>query len=231
MPAYATAALLLLGAAALIVELRGSPDDSQPAVSTPTARVPGVPAADVASAAPPAVSDPSIAAPEAQPTPRQARAGTPPAAPDGRAGIAAKLSVPTTVPAAKAAKVAAPASVAAAAPIATTPVTAPAPGPAPTHTPVVSQASSATRVVHRHRLGNCRGVLRVSPQGIEYVPEGDNPKDAFHFAYGQFVHSVDGDGLTVKTGDRTFRFEPLTVNGVRDGKDLAALGASLSAHR
>ncbi|HEY2151406.1 MAG TPA: hypothetical protein VGH34_11380 [Vicinamibacterales bacterium] len=94
-----------------------------------------------------------------------------------------------------------------------------------------AEAAFSTRVVHRYRLGNCRGVLSVSRQGIEYVPEGTDRKDAFRFAYGQFVHGVDGDGLTIKTNDRTFRFEPVTVNGVRDGKDLAAMGASLDARR
>jgi hypothetical protein len=102
---------------------------------------------------------------------------------------------------------------------------------APPPASVEAEAVFSTRVVHRHRLGNCRGVLSVSRQGIEYAPEGNDPKDAFRFAYGQFVHGVDGDGLTIKTSDRTFRFEPLTINGVRDGKELAALGASLNARR
>lgn len=229
MPAYAAAALLLLGAVALVVELRGSPDDPQPAASAPDTLSRGVPAADAASTAPPASSDTSASAPGAQPAARNAQAGTPPTTPDGRAGMTAKPTAPAAVPAVKAAaRVAAPRADAAPAPAAT-PGTAPA--PVPPRAPVEAEAASSTRVVHRHRLGNCRGVLSVSRQGIEYAPEGDDPKDAFRFAYGQFVHGVDGDGLTIKSSDRTFRFEPLTVNGVRDGKDLAALGASLNARR
>jgi len=179
MPAYAAAALLLLGAVALGVQLRGSPGDPQPGA-------------------------------------RNAQAGTPPTTREGRAGVTAKPSAPSAAPAVKAAaRVAAPPADAA---------------PAPAAKPGTTRAP-APRVVHRHRLGTCRGVLSVSRQGIEYAPEGDDPKDAFRFAYGQFVHSVDGDRLTIKTSERTFRFEPLTVNGVRDGKDLAALGASLNARR
>jgi hypothetical protein len=144
---------------------------------------------------------------------------------DGRAGMTAKPPGLSAVPAVKAAgRVAAPRADAA-------PASAATPGALPAPASVEAEAAFSTRVVHRHRLGSCRGVLSVSRQGIEYAPEGNDPKDAFRFAYGQFVHGVDGDGLTIKTSDRTFRFEPLTVNGVRDGKDLAALGASLNAHR
>jgi hypothetical protein len=229
MPAYAAAALLLLGAVALVVQLRGAPNDPEPAASAPDTPSPGVPAGGAASTAPPAASDTSASARETQPAARNAQAGTPTTTPDGRAGMKAKPSAPSAVPSVKAgSKVAAPRADAASAPAAT-PGTAPA--PASPSASVEAEAASSTLVVHRHRLGNCRGVLSVSRQGIEYVPEGHDPKDAFRFAYGQFVHAVDGDGLTIKTADRTFRFEPLTVNGVRDGKGLAALGASLNARR
>jgi hypothetical protein len=228
MPAYAVAALLLLGAVALVAELRGSLNDPQPTASVPDILSPGISAADAVSDAPPASSEPSASAPEAQPAMRN-QTGTPPTAPGGRAGMTAKPVAASAIPTVKAAaRVAAPRADASPVPAAT-PETASA--PVPPGAPLEAEASSSTRVVHRHRLGNCRGVLSVSRQGIEYVPEGDDPKDAFRFAYGQFVHSVDGGGLTIKTSDRTFRFEPLTVNGVRDGKDLAALGASLSARR
>jgi diguanylate cyclase (GGDEF)-like protein/PAS domain S-box-containing protein len=227
MPAYAAAVLLLLGAVALVVQLRGSPDHPQPASVAPDTLSPGVPAGDAASTAPPAASDTSASAPETQPPARNAKARTPPTTPDGRAGITAKPSAPSAVPVVKAAgKVVAPRADAAP-PLAATPGTARAPAPPPASVEV--EAVFSTRVVHRHRLGNCRGVLSVSRQGIEYAPEGNDPKDAFRFAYGQFVHGVDGDGLTIKTSDRTFRFEPLTINGVRDVKELAALGASLNA--
>lgn len=232
MPAYAAAALLLLGAVGLVVQLRGSPDDPQPAASAPDTLSPDVPAADAASTAPPASTNTSASAPEAQLAARNAQAGSPPTTRDGRAGMTAKLSAPSAVPAVQAAaRVAAPPADAAPAPAAARVATPPADAaPAPAAKPVTTPAP-ALRVVHRHRLGNCRGVLSVSRQGIEYAPEGDDPKDAFRFAYGQFVHGVDGDELTIKTSDRTFRFEPLTVNGERDGKDLAALGASLNARR
>jgi diguanylate cyclase (GGDEF)-like protein len=227
MPAYAAAALLLLGAVALVGQLRRSPDDPQPTASAPDTLAPGLPATDAASTAPPAPSDTSASAPEAQPAARNAQAATPPTTRDGRVGMTTKSSAPAAIPAVKdAPRIAARLAVAAPA---ATPGTSPP--PAPPSAPVEAEAALSTHVLHRHRLGNCRGALSVSRQGIEFVPDGDNPKDAFRFAYGQFVHGVDGDGLTIKTSDRTFRFEPLTVNGVRDGKDLAALGASLNARR
>lgn len=228
MPAYAAAALLLFGAVALVVELRGSSDDPQPAASVPDMLSPSVPAADAASAAPAPSSDTLASAPEALPAARS-QAGAPPTTHGGRAGMTVKPVGPSAVPSVKATdRVAAPRADAALVPAAT-PGTAPA--PVSPGALVAPEASSSTRVVHRHRLGSCRGVLSVSRQGIEYVPEGDDPKDAFRLTYGQFVHGVDGGGLTIKTSDRTFRFEPVAVNGVRDGKELAELGASLNARR
>jgi hypothetical protein len=211
------------------VQLRGVPHEPQAAASAADMLSPGVPASDAASTAPSAASDLSTSARETQRAASSAQAGTPPTTPDGRAGMPAKPSAPSAVSAAKAVgTVAAPradVAQAAAAARATPPALAPPPSS------VRADAAFSTHVVHRHRLGNCRGVLNVSRQGIEYVPEGTDRKDAFRFAYGQFVHGVDGDGLTIKTSDRTFRFEPVIVNGVRDGKELAALEASLNARR
>jgi diguanylate cyclase (GGDEF)-like protein len=212
MRAYAAAALLLLGTAALVVRPGGSRDDPQPAASAPDTLSSGVTASDAAATAPPASSNASAPAPEAQRAGRNTQAGIPPTTRGGRAGgMTAKPSTPAAVRTVKAA-----------ARLAT---------PVPRRSPFEAETASFTRVVHRHRLGNCRGVLSVSERGIEYAPEGSDSKDAFRFAYGQFVHGADGDGLTIKTSDRTFRFEPLTVDGVRDGKELAALSARLNARR
>jgi diguanylate cyclase (GGDEF)-like protein len=208
--AYTAGAFLLLSAVTLIVQLRGSPHNPAAAASALDMLSPGVPVGNAVSTAPSASSDLSTTARETQRAARSAQTGTPPITADGRAGNTAKPAAPSAVRSATRA---------------TAPTLAPPPAP------VDAEAAFSARVVHRHRLGNCRGVLSVSREGIEYVPEGNDRKDAFRFAYGKFVHGVDGDGLTIKTSDRTFRFEPLAVNGVRDGKDLAALDASLNARR
>jgi diguanylate cyclase (GGDEF)-like protein/PAS domain S-box-containing protein len=230
MPACAAAALFFLGAGALVLQLRGSPKDPLPAAAAPEPIAPAPPAGDAASTVPPAASDTSPSERETQPAAREALAGTPRTTAEGRASVTARsYGPPSAPPAVKiAGRGAAPRADATPGPPATV-ETVPAPVPPPA--PVEAEARSSTRVVHRHRLGSCRGVLSVSQHGIEYAPEGNDPKDAFHFPYGQFVYGLDGDGLTIKTSDRTFRFEPPTINGVRDGKDLAALGASLNARR
>ena len=85
------------------------------------------------------------------------------------------------------------------------------------------------RVVHQHRLGSCRGVLKASAQGVTFEPEEVGSKDAFNFAYRDFVHDLDGETLVLKTSDRTFRFQPISTNGKRDSGELSALIATLKA--
>ena len=83
----------------------------------------------------------------------------------------------------------------------------------------------------RDRLGGCRGVLKASAQGLAFEPEGSGSKDAFIFAYRDFVHDHDGDTLVLKTSDRTFRFQPIDINGKRNSDELSALLATLRAAR
>ena len=99
--------------------------------------------------------------------------------------------------------------------------------------PGASAANPVTtaRVVHQHRMGSCRGVLKASTQGLQFEPEGPAAKDAFTFAYGDFVHDLDGETLVLKTSDRTFRFQPVNTNGKSDSGELTALLATLKARR
>ncbi len=169
MRAYAAAALLLLGTAALVVRPGGSRDDPQPAASAPDTLSSGVTATAAATTAPPASSNASAPAPEAQPAGRNRQAGTPPTTRGGRAGgMTAKPSIPAAVPTVKAAARLA-AAVNGPAPTAR-PGTGPT--PAPPRSPFEVETASSTRVVHRHRLGNCRGVLSISERGIEVHPRG-----------------------------------------------------------
>ncbi len=231
-PAYAAAALLLVGALALMLRLGGSSDDLPPAPLSPSAP------AGADAPAPASALDPSVAAnqtpaatseappvtPEVPSTARNAVAKPQPARADRGARAAPAPAPASAVPSTEAA--AATAAVAALEAEAAAAAPPPLPAPAPAEAPSVSSA----RVVHRHRLGSCRGALSISPQGVVYAPEGE-AKDAFRFPYGEFVHGVIGDELTIKTSDRTFRFEPVTVNGKRDKAELTALAASLDARR
>ncbi len=232
----------MLGAAGLLLQPRGPDDDPPPVADAVLALSPAVdPAAspavrpDALAAEPlgpaPVANQPpapapalpgTLAARDASSAPRKDAAPAPPAKPPRGASLA------TEAPRAAAVD-----QVATSAPHDATSATGesavaaePTPGPAPAEVRAVSSA----RVIHRHRLGSCRGVLGVSGQGIVYAPE-DDAKDAFRLPYGQFVHGVDGHELTIKTSDRTFRFEPVTVNGKRDAADLSALAASLNARR
>jgi hypothetical protein len=101
----------------------------------------------------------------------------------------------------------------------------PPPGPQP------ASLVTIARVVHQHRLGGCRGVLKASAQGLAFEPEGPESKDAFIFAYRDFVHQLDGETLVLKTSDRTFRFQPIENDGKRDSGELSALLATLRAAR
>jgi hypothetical protein len=62
-------------------------------------------------------------------------------------------------------------------------------------------------VVHQHRLGSCQGRLEVSRAGIAFASQEDDGKEAFTFKYADFVHSLDGDTLILKTATRTYRFK------------------------
>lgn len=88
------------------------------------------------------------------------------------------------------------------------------------------------RVVHQHRIGNCRGVLVVSSDGVAYVPDeraGEN-RDAFSIALGQFLHSLEGDSLTIRSNDRVYRFKAAEGDGTLGGlvEHLAALRKAAS---
>lgn len=90
---------------------------------------------------------------------------------------------------------------------------------------------NTVRVVHQHRLGSCRGVLKASARGLEFAPEAPGGRDAFTLGYGEFLHDLDGDALVVKTSGRTFRFQAVEVNGKQDSRKLVALAGTLKGLR
>jgi EAL domain-containing protein (putative c-di-GMP-specific phosphodiesterase class I)/GGDEF domain-containing protein len=77
----------------------------------------------------------------------------------------------------------------------------------PTAPSALAPAGASLEVAHIHRLGSCRGRLIVSSDGLRYVPDDRSGKDGFVLRFGSFTHDVRGTGLTVRSKDRTYRFE------------------------
>ena len=70
-------------------------------------------------------------------------------------------------------------------------------------------AAYTLAVVHKHALRGCEGRLTVSGSGVAFVPDkaDDRADDAFSFKYGQFVHRLSEDELTITSKTRTYRFK------------------------
>ena len=67
-------------------------------------------------------------------------------------------------------------------------------------------------VEHLHRVGNCRGQLRISPRGLEFIPDPPAETDAFSLRYSEFLASLDGNStLTIKSQRRTYRFKTIAA--------------------
>jgi len=112
--------------------------------------------------------------------------------------------------------------------------------PAPTVAPDVERRKegvrrtappTSLRVVHQHRLGSCRGLLVVSREGLAFVPDerdGDS-EHAFRLNPAQFLHVLAGDGLTIKSQDKVYRFKAAAAG---EGDDqLARLVENISRLR
>jgi diguanylate cyclase (GGDEF)-like protein/PAS domain S-box-containing protein len=79
------------------------------------------------------------------------------------------------------------------------------PAPTPIDVGPPRPASLSFPVVHQHVLGSCRGNLQVSRSGISFVPDKGN--DAFTLEYHQFLAGLSGDGLTIRSETKTYRFK------------------------
>src|SRR5687767_6782951 len=106
-------------------------------------------------------------------------------------------------------------------PVATVPVATPAPSvapatakktaagrdaaPAPARRPSAVAHTASLDVVHLHRLGDCRGRLQVSRDGVAFV--SDEKDDAFTLPFAEFLHAVSDDTLTLRSAAKTYRFK------------------------
>jgi EAL domain-containing protein (putative c-di-GMP-specific phosphodiesterase class I) len=62
-------------------------------------------------------------------------------------------------------------------------------------------------VIHRHRLGECRGRLTLSPRGVAFTADKGAGDDAFSWNANAFTHTADRKTVTIRAEGRTYRFE------------------------
>ena len=112
------------------------------------------------------------------------------------------------------------------APAAATPAPSIAPVPPPSPQPTAFSPTARSRavapaavnrttsleVVHLHRLGNCRGRLDVSADGIAFVSEKEKD-DSFTLKFAEFLHALSDDTLTLKSATKTYRFKTFAEGG------------------
>jgi hypothetical protein len=89
---------------------------------------------------------------------------------------------------------------------------------APSKSPVTAKKAAAAaaqtaslEVIHLHRLGDCRGRLDVSRDGLAFV--SDEKEDAFRLTFAEFLHAVSDDTLTLRSAAKTYRFKAAGAGG------------------
>jgi hypothetical protein len=92
------------------------------------------------------------------------------------------------------------------------------PPPLQTPPPPVAELASF-HVSHQHRLGNCRGRLIVSRDGVAFVPDEVTANDAFALKHTEFLHTLADGTLSIKSATRTYRFKALAANGTDERGD------------
>ncbi|HET9193610.1 MAG TPA: EAL domain-containing protein, partial [Vicinamibacterales bacterium] len=76
---------------------------------------------------------------------------------------------------------------------------------APARRAAAAAQTASLDVVHLHRLGDCRGRLQVSRDGVAFV--SDEKDDAFTLPFAEFLHAVSDDTLTLRSAAKTYRFK------------------------
>ena len=76
--------------------------------------------------------------------------------------------------------------------------------------------------MHLHRIGNCRGTLRVSHEGVAFVPNEKKAKDAFALKHSDFLPTFAGSTLTIQSAHQTYRFKSAAADG-KDGRPSSQL--------
>ena len=79
--------------------------------------------------------------------------------------------------------------------------------------PAALTATTSVQVVHLHRLGNCRGRLDVTRDGVTFASEEGDGDEAFTLKYAEFLHALSDDTLTLKSAKKTYRFKAASSRG------------------
>jgi len=88
--------------------------------------------------------------------------------------------------------------------------------------PVVPQPPKAELPVYRypvehdHLIGSCKGTLKISGDTLSF--ESEKAKDDFVLAHSEFSWSLEKDKLTIRAGDRTYRFKPAAVRNREESR-------------
>jgi diguanylate cyclase (GGDEF)-like protein len=90
--------------------------------------------------------------------------------------------------------------------------------------------AASLRVVHLHQFGGCTGRIMVGREGLKFTPE-KHAKDAFALPYGEFVHSIAGDTLTVRSASKTYRFKTAAVSKNDKGSQLRNFATNITRLR
>jgi hypothetical protein len=75
----------------------------------------------------------------------------------------------------------------------------------PSQTSARTPFEQSFRLVHLHAIGSCRGLLTVSASGVSFLPE--KGEHAFTLEHGRLLSDLTDDKLTIRTGDRVYRFK------------------------
>jgi EAL domain-containing protein (putative c-di-GMP-specific phosphodiesterase class I)/GGDEF domain-containing protein len=93
-----------------------------------------------------------------------------------------------------------------------------------------AQNAASIRVKHLHSFGDCTGRLAVSRQGIAFTPD-TKTKDAFTLKYGEFVQTMEGEALTIKSRDKTYRFKTAGAADKNSTAQLTSFAARIMSFR
>jgi diguanylate cyclase (GGDEF)-like protein len=77
----------------------------------------------------------------------------------------------------------------------------------PASAPTISPPPMSLDVVHLHRLGNCRGRLEVTRDGVAFVSATGDGDEAFTLKYTEFLDGLSDDTLILRTATKTYRFK------------------------
>ncbi len=92
----------------------------------------------------------------------------------------------------------------------------PAPAPVAPKPVRKTMVPSVFSVIHRHLVGNCKGVLEISGDTLSFISE--KLKDGFELKYDEFTSSISDDYLIIKSGSKTYRFKSATAANKDDNR-------------